>query len=159
MCLHPAGNPSADSKARLRKHAGRHQGAVTRSATARQANHFRKSEYCFARFVQPFLQKYSPSNFCKSELYRLVSRLDKRGGSRLSRTRGGMRWPRACCETGSALAGGQAVGAWHPDAGVKFAGRQSRRRRWLTSPAHRGDHGVTVKPSRGECRVFPVYSW
>jgi hypothetical protein len=29
---------------------------------------------------------------------------------------------------------------------------QSRGRRWLTSPAHRGDHGVTVKPSRGECR-------
>jgi hypothetical protein len=25
-------------------------------------------------------------------------------------------------------------------------------RRWLTSPAHRGDHGVTVKPSRRECR-------
>src|ERR1700683_3254866 len=25
-------------------------------------------------------------------------------------------------------------------------------RRWLTSPAHRGDHGVTAKPSRRECR-------
>ena len=32
------------------------------------------------------------------------------------------------------------------------AGRAISWRRWLTSPAHRGDHGVTVKPSRRECR-------
>src|SRR5271154_3619864 len=57
-----------------------------------------------------------------------------------------MRWTRECCETGSALAGGQAVWSWHPDAGVKLVESNFRRRRWLTSPAHRGDHGVTVKP-------------
>jgi hypothetical protein len=28
----------------------------------------------------------------------------------------------------------------------------SRGRWWLTSPAHQGDHGVTVTPSRRECR-------
>jgi hypothetical protein len=43
------------------------------------------------------------------------------------------------------LANGKAVGAWHPDAGVWFAERNFRRRRWLTSPAHRGDHGGAVK--------------
>src|SRR5580698_10827171 len=43
------------------------------------------------------------------------------------------------------LADGRAVGAWHPDAGVQFAGRNSRRRWWLTSPVHQGDHGGAVK--------------
>src|SRR5580658_1837540 len=42
------------------------------------------------------------------------------------------------------LADGRAVGAWHPDAGVQFAGRNSRRRWWLTSPVHQGDHGGAV---------------
>src|SRR5580704_16269760 len=43
------------------------------------------------------------------------------------------------------LADGRAVGAWHPDAGVQFAGRNSRKRWWLTSPVHQGDHGGAVK--------------
>jgi hypothetical protein len=30
----------------------------------------------------------------------------------------------------------------------------TRRRRWLTSPVHRGDHGAAVKPLRRECRMF-----
>jgi hypothetical protein len=44
------------------------------------------------------------------------------------------------------------VWSWHPDAGVKFAGSSFRRRWWLKSPVHQGDHGVTVKPLRRECR-------
>ena len=42
--------------------------------------------------------------------------------------------------------------SWHPDAGVKFAGSSFRRRWWLKSPVHQGDHGVTVTPLRRECR-------
>ena len=34
--------------------------------------------------------------------------------------------------------------AWHPDAGVKFAGF-SCKRRWQTSPVHRGEHEVSRK--------------
>jgi hypothetical protein len=33
-------------------------------------------------------------------------------------------------------------------AGVKFVGSNFHGRWWLTSPAHQGDHGVTVKPLR-----------
>jgi hypothetical protein len=54
--------------------------------------------------------------------------------------------------TSDVAADGQAVWSWHPDAGVKFAGSNFRRRWWLKSPVHQGDHGVTVTPSRRECR-------
>src|SRR3984957_4256578 len=69
---------------------------------------------------------------------------------------GQVRWTRGRCETGSNRADGQAVWSWHPDAGVKFAGSSSRRRWWLTSPVHQGEHGATVKPLRRECRLYPV---
>jgi hypothetical protein len=46
------------------------------------------------RFVKPLLQKYIAFHFCKSELYRFYPASIRRGGSRLSRTRGGMRWTR-----------------------------------------------------------------
>src|SRR5271155_4307413 len=72
-----------------------------------------------------------------------------------------MRWTQAALATrkrGSMmaqLADGQAVWSWHPDAGVKFVESNFHRRRWLTSPAHRGDHGVTVKTI---ARGMPGYS-
>ena len=50
--------------------------------------------------------------------------LAKRGGSRSSRTSGGMRWTRAARQTSALLADGEAVWFWRPEAGVKFAGRQ-----------------------------------
>src|SRR5271155_1338055 len=62
-----------------------------------------------------------------------------------------MRWTQAALATrkrGSMmaqLADGQAVWSWHPDAGVWFVGSNFHRRRWLTSPAHRGDHGGAAK--------------
>jgi len=48
-----------------------------------------------------------------------------------------------CRKTCGAIAYGQAVWSWHPDAGVKFA-EMIGERRWQTSPAHRGDHGAAV---------------
>ena len=39
---------------------------------------------------------------------------------------------------------GQAVWSWRPDAGVKLVDG-SHGRRWLTRPAHRGEHGAAVK--------------
>jgi hypothetical protein len=49
-------------------------------------------------------------------------------------------------------ADGEAVWSWPPDAEVKLREAGFARRRWLPSPAHRGDHGVSRKPSRRECR-------
>jgi hypothetical protein len=46
------------------------------------------------RFVKPLLQKYIASDFGKSELGFARPAPITRGGSRLSRTRGGMRWTR-----------------------------------------------------------------
>jgi hypothetical protein len=91
--------------------------AVSVAISTRRANHFLNIGN---EFVKPAPEKYFPSHFGKSELEFRRPASITRGGSRLSRTRGGMRWTRECCETGSALACGQAVGAWHPDAGVKF---------------------------------------
>jgi hypothetical protein len=34
------------------------------------------------------------------------------------------------------------------------ASRRCARRRWLESPAHRGEHAISRKPLRGECRAF-----
>ena len=50
---------------------------------------------CFARMpVQPLLQKYFCSRLTQISCISKLSRLDKRGVSRSSRTRGGMRWTR-----------------------------------------------------------------
>src|SRR6266702_3938252 len=43
----------------------------------------------------------------------------QRGGSRSSRTRGGMRWTRAALLTRARTADGEVVWFWRPDAGVK----------------------------------------
>src|SRR5262249_4388958 len=34
-----------------------------------------------------------------------------------------------------------------------------RERRWLESPAHRGERGISLKPSRRECRIVSAYLW
>ena len=68
-----------------------------------------------------------------------------------------MRWTRSGRKTCGRVAYGQAVWFWLPDAGVKFAGESvgtSRRRWWLTSPAHQEERGAAVKPLRRECRMF-----
>src|ERR1700742_4124757 len=48
---------------------------------------------------------------------------------------------------------GQAVWSCPLDAGVKLIEMINRRRR-LTSPILRGDHGAAVQPLRRECRVI-----
>jgi len=59
----------------------------------------------------------------------------ERGGSRSSRTRGGMRWTRSLRLTSASRADGKDVWSRHPDAGVKLAGSKiSRWRRWQESP-------------------------
>ena len=52
---------------------------------------------------------------------------DERGGSRSSRTCGGMRWTRWRRMTSAVVADGEAVWSRHPDAGVKFAGSKTFR--------------------------------
>src|SRR6266568_8197904 len=67
-----------------------------------------------------------------------------------------MRWTQRSVRRALAVADGEAVWFWRPEAGVKFA----------TTPTRRADDGVnkavvpgksaeeTVKPLRGECRMF-----
>jgi hypothetical protein len=64
----------------------------------------------------------------------------------------GMRWTRRYRLTSDANADGKAVWSWHPDAGVKLADVCRRRR--LSSPALRGERGISRKPLRRECRCF-----
>jgi hypothetical protein len=48
---------------------------------------------------------------------------------------------------------GEIVRSRFPDAGIKPCVANARRR-WLSSPVHRGDHVLAVKPLRGERRLF-----
>jgi len=51
---------------------------------------------------------------------------------------------------------GQAVWSWRPDAGVKFVDG-FHGRRWLKSPAHRGERGAAVKTIVQGMPVFRRY--
>ena len=55
-------------------------------------------------------------------------------------------------------ADGEGVWSWRPDAGVKLA-KMIRRRRWLTSPAHRGEHGAAVNTIAQGRPAVSAYLW
>ena len=87
----------------------------------------------------------------------MPSRPTERGVSRSSRTRGGMRWTRRSVRRALAVADGEAVWFWRPEAGVKFARRQRVAR--MTGSTKRWSPGrarISRKPLRGECRMIPV---
>jgi hypothetical protein len=82
---------------------------------------------------------------------------DERGGSRSSRTRGGMRWTRSLRQTSASVADGEAVWSWRPDAGVKFAGNQNFPLMMVAKePGHQGELGISRNPSRRESRMPPL---
>src|SRR6185312_17220621 len=84
-----------------------------------------------------------------------ASRLDARGVTRRHETRGGVRWTRRHHPTNDADADGEAVWSWRPDAGAKLATMLARCADDGDKKArsHRGDHGVSRKPSRREGRI------
>jgi hypothetical protein len=59
------------------------------------------------------------------------------------------------CETIAGRRVRSAVWSWRPDAGVKFVD-DFHGRRWLKSPAHRGERVYAVTPSCREGRIAPV---
>jgi hypothetical protein len=67
----------------------------------------------------------------------------------------GMRWMCGPRMTSTAGACGKTAWSCPPDAGVKFA-KMICGRRWLQSPVHRGERGISLKPLRRECRMFGV---
>jgi hypothetical protein len=67
----------------------------------------------------------------------------------------GMRWTLMARETDALDADGEDVWSWRPDAGVKLA-EEIPLMTGAREPGPRGEHGVSRKPLRGECRVFPV---
>jgi hypothetical protein len=56
------------------------------------------------------------------------------------------------------VADGQVVSSRSPDAGIKPLADVCGRRRWLTSPVHRGEHEAAVNTNRacGDAGMFPV---
>src|SRR6202011_3831665 len=95
--------------------------------------------------VKPRNQKYSAYHV--GQISALAPRVspDERGGSRSSRTRGGMRWTRRRRMTNAVVADGEAVWSWRPDAGVKFS-----RKKLL------GGDGAKKARSPGRARNKPV---
>ena len=97
-----------------------------------------------------------------SELYVSLraSRPEQRGvTAKSSRTWGGVRWTRAARLTSAVcFVDGEAVWFWRPLAGVKFAKTPTRRADDGVNKAigPRGERGISRKPLRGECRMFPV---
>jgi len=93
--------------------------------------------------------------FCRrANQWFLSARLTQmRGGSRSSRTRGGMRWTRKPRLTSVVDADGEVVWSWRPDAGVKFVRRNSCGRRWQKA-GHRGERAISRKPLRREGRML-----
>jgi hypothetical protein len=78
----------------------------------------------------------------------------RRGGSRSSRTRGGMRWTRRLRLTSAADADGEVVWSWRPDAGVKLVERSASD--GGKTAGHRGEREVSRKPLRREGRMPPL---
>ena len=78
-----------------------------------------------------------------------------RGASRSSRTLGAGCDGRFGSPDERSRADGKIAWSWPPDAEVKLAD-DYRRRRWLNSPAHRGDRVYAVTPSCREGRIAPV---
>ena len=73
------------------------------------------------------------------------------------RREAGMRWTRRVRRTSALEADGQVVWCWLPDAGVKFLGSESFSGMTVAKkPGRRGEHDISRKPVRGECRVIPV---
>ena len=106
--------------------------------------------------VQPFAQKYFASSRRANQKYNSARLTRMRGGSRSSRTCGGMRWTRRLRLTSVADADGEVVWFWRPDAGVKFVRSTLLTGDGGKKAGHRGEREVSRKPSRGESRVVPA---
>jgi len=89
-------------------------GPVMSPDFARRANHHLVRHLA----VQPLLQKDFGFSEMQIRLYDLHP-VSQRGGSRSSRTRGGMRWTRMALLTRALEAYGEVVWSWHRGAGVK----------------------------------------
>ena len=74
-------------------------------------------------------------------------------------TRGaGMRWTFGWRETNAKLADVKSCGPDTPTL-VSALMRKHHALRWPKSPVHRGEHDISVTPSRGECRLFRLNLW
>jgi hypothetical protein len=56
------------------------------------------------------------------------------------------------------VADGEVVWSWRPDAGVKPVDDDPQAT-VAKEPGHRGEHEISCKPLRGECRLIAVYLW
>jgi hypothetical protein len=108
----------------------------------RSANFFQRNFLKPSKPIGPSSSLLEKNRFCFSKFCDLLSpsRLSRRGVSRSSRTLGGMRWTRRSVRRALAVADGEAVWFWRPDAGAKFA----------TTPTRRANDGVNKAGPREE---------
>ena len=99
------------------------------------------SPACFA-VVKPCSKKYSALPNIRIILYASHPAPPK-GRCATSTTRGGMRWTLAARKTGARTGGRPSRVVLAPRRWCQVCAR-ARRRRWPTSPEHRGDHGAAV---------------
>src|SRR5664279_2510267 len=104
--------------------------------------------------VNPLLKKYSDLQKWQIRPISFLIPSHKRGVRDRHGRGAGMRWTRRVRRTSAPDADGEDVWARHPDAGVKFALRRADD--GGKKPGRRGEHVISRKPLRGECRVIPV---
>jgi hypothetical protein len=120
----------------------------------RQNNPPGKSLLIFGTHVKPGNQKYSA--FAVEQIIGLTTSVspDERGGSRSSRTRGGMRWTRGLRATSASDRGRRSRVVLAPRRWRQVDGKQNFPLAMVaTKPGHQGEHGVSRKPSRRESRI------
>jgi hypothetical protein len=98
--------------------------------------------------VQSCSQKYFHSLFAQITCISLASRPTQRGGSRSSRTRGGMRWTLMVPITNGTDADGEVVWSWRQVSQKYLRGDGGKKAR---SPGRA--RNKLLKPLRGECRA------
>ena len=107
--------------------------------------------------VKPLSQKYSDFQNKQITLITRPVLSHTRGGSRSSRTRGRMWWTLEAPETRAFFCGRQNRVVLTPRRWRQVPGQQNCSGATVAKkPGHRGDHDISRKPLRGECRVMPV---
>ena len=130
---------------------------VSRRAQAqslRQNNPPGKSLLIFRNGVKPKNQKYSASLVAQITGMTPPVSPDERGGSRSSRTRGGMRWTRSLANDERRRRGRRSRVVLAPRRWRQVRGKQNFSRAMVArKPGHQGERGVSRNPSRRESRT------
>jgi len=116
-------------------------------------------EQTYAPLINFRLSEISLDAHPKSPLYPPPSRPIQRGVAQRHGRWGGMRWTRAAHLTGAVACGRPRRVVLMPRCWHQVRGRQLSRVTVAKKPVAGESTLQALKPLRGECRVFPAYSW